>query len=203
MNLLGYKEPNLVHLARCKVTISTMHFFMYHGIFFPSMENTFYHPPWKILFLPPSKIFLSAMDKFSIWSRLVIWILDPRANVVRQEVQYCALRRRWKTLFLIWGWVLMMVMVMMMVLESFSQGCPEGSASTSLQCTGLGIQFCRCLLKGEILLDWEGASWKTARIGSWGARGVRVSVRPSGITCNCYTINITSSIIVCQCDHQV
>ena len=52
----------------------------------------------------------------------------------------------------------MMVMVMMMVLESFSQGCPEGSASTSLQCTGLGIQFCRCLRKGEILLDWEGAS---------------------------------------------
>ena len=94
MNLLGYKEPNLVHLARCKVIIFTMHFFMYHGIFFSSMENTFYHPPWKILFLPPSKIFLSAMDKFSISSRLVIWNLDPRANVVRQEAQSRALRRR-------------------------------------------------------------------------------------------------------------
>ena len=42
--------------------------------------------------------------------------------------------------------------------DGVSQRCPEGSASTSLQCTGLGIQICRCLRKGEILLDWEGAS---------------------------------------------
>ena len=41
----------------------------------------------------------------------------------------------------------MMVMVMMMVLESVSQRCPEGSTSTSLQCTGLGIQFCCWLVK--------------------------------------------------------
>ena len=83
--------------------------------FFPSYGKYFFHPPWTIFFLPPSKIFLSAMDKFSISSRLVIWNLDPRANVVRQEAQSRALRRPWKTLFLIWGWVLMMVMVMMMV----------------------------------------------------------------------------------------
>ena len=31
--------------------------------------------------------------------------------------------------------------------DGVSQGCPEGSASTSLQCTGLGIQFCCCLVK--------------------------------------------------------
>ena len=76
-------------------------FFPFHGKYFLSsaMEN--------LVSSTIENIFIR-QDKFSIWSRLVIWNLDPRVNVVRQEVQYCALRRRWKTLFLIWGWVLMM-----------------------------------------------------------------------------------------------
>ena len=94
MNLLGYREPNLVHLARCKVTISTMHFFYVLWNFFPFYGKYFLSSAMDNLVSSTIENIFICMDKFSISSRLVIWNLDPRANVVRQEVQYCALRRR-------------------------------------------------------------------------------------------------------------
>ena len=140
MNLLGYKEPNLVHLARCKVIGSMI--FLCSMEFFSLLWRIFLSSAMNNLVSSTIEIFLSAMDKLSISSRLIIWNLDPRANVVQQEAQYRALRRPWKTLSLIWGWVLMIAMVMMMVLARVAL-----KALPLRHCTGLGIQFCRWLFK--------------------------------------------------------
>ena len=66
MNLLGYKEPNLVHLARCKVTISTMHFFYVLWNFFPFYGKYFLSSAMDNLVSSTIENIFIRQDKFSI-----------------------------------------------------------------------------------------------------------------------------------------